>query len=147
MLSHIRSYWMKQVNSLQTELSKLLSCLFSYKQHQNMIIFSPISQHWEDAGDPNTSETKSLRRRTSLSSLFPYSIYLFIHYHGCWWPGCAKSNSDSKVHGANMGPIWGCQGPGGPHVGPMNFAIWEGLQQSWYWSRSPRKFSFQSKKS
>ena len=32
---------------------------------------------------------------------------------------------DSKVHGANMGPILGRQTPGGPHVGPMNFAIWE----------------------
>ena len=31
---------------------------------------------------------------------------------------------DSKVHGANTGPIWGRQDPGGPHVGPMNFAIW-----------------------
>ena len=31
---------------------------------------------------------------------------------------------DSKVHGANMGPIWGRQDPGGPHVGPINFAIW-----------------------
>ena len=31
---------------------------------------------------------------------------------------------DSKVHGASMGPIWGRQDPGGPHVGPMNFAIW-----------------------
>ena len=31
---------------------------------------------------------------------------------------------DSKVHGANMGPIWGRQDPGGPHVGPMNFIIW-----------------------
>ena len=31
---------------------------------------------------------------------------------------------DSKVHGANMGPIWGRQHSGGPHVGPMNFAIW-----------------------
>ena len=31
---------------------------------------------------------------------------------------------DSKVHGANMGPIWGQQDPGGPHVGPMNFAVW-----------------------
>ena len=30
---------------------------------------------------------------------------------------------DSKVHGANVGPIWGRQDPGGPHVGPMNFAI------------------------
>ena len=27
---------------------------------------------------------------------------------------------DSKVHGANMGPIWGRQDPSGPHVGPMD---------------------------
>ena len=32
---------------------------------------------------------------------------------------------DSNVHGANMGPIWGRQEPGGPHVGPMNFPIWD----------------------
>ena len=38
-------------------------------------------------------------------------------------------NPDSKVHGANMGPIWGPQDPGGPHVGPMNFAIWEVLDK------------------
>ena len=31
---------------------------------------------------------------------------------------------DSNVHGANMGPIWGRQDPGGPHVGPMKLAIW-----------------------
>ena len=31
---------------------------------------------------------------------------------------------DSKVHGANMGPFWGRQDPGGPHVGPMNLAFW-----------------------
>ena len=31
---------------------------------------------------------------------------------------------DSKVLGANMGPIWGRQDTGGTHVGPMNFAIW-----------------------
>ena len=31
---------------------------------------------------------------------------------------------DSKVHGANMRPIWSQQGPGGPHVDPMDFAIW-----------------------
>ena len=34
-------------------------------------------------------------------------------------------NPDSKIHGANTGPIWGLQDPGGPHVGPMNFPIWE----------------------
>ena len=36
-----------------------------------------------------------------------------------------SSIHDSKVHGANMGPIWDRQDPGGPHVGPMNFAIWD----------------------
>ena len=36
--------------------------------------------------------------------------------------------SDSKVHGANMGPIWGRQDPGGPHIGPMNLAIWVGFE-------------------
>ena len=33
---------------------------------------------------------------------------------------------DSKVHVANMGPSWGRQDPCGPHVGPINFLIWEG---------------------
>ena len=34
------------------------------------------------------------------------------------------ADPDSKVHGAHMGPIRGRQDPGGPHVGPMSFAIW-----------------------
>ena len=38
---------------------------------------------------------------------------------------------DSKANGANMGPVWGRQNPGGPHVGPMNFAIWVGLTENW----------------
>ena len=35
------------------------------------------------------------------------------------------ANPDSKVHGANMGPTWALSVPDGPHVGPMNLAIWE----------------------
>ena len=31
---------------------------------------------------------------------------------------------DSKVHGANMGPIWVRQDSAEPPVGPMNIAIW-----------------------
>ena len=34
------------------------------------------------------------------------------------------TSPDRTVHGANMGPIWGRQDPGGPHVGTMNFVIW-----------------------
>ena len=43
----------------------------------------------------------------------PFTLAVFI------------DNPDSKVHGANMGPICGRQDPGGPHVGPLNFVIWE----------------------
>ena len=39
--------------------------------------------------------------------------------------GTMLTTPDSKVHGANMGPIWGRHDPGEPHVGPMNFAIWD----------------------
>ena len=31
---------------------------------------------------------------------------------------------DSKVHGATVGPTWVLSAPDGPHVGPMNLAIW-----------------------
>ena len=37
----------------------------------------------------------------------------------------AKTIPDSKAHGANMGPIWGQQDPGGPNVGSTNFAYWD----------------------
>ena len=39
---------------------------------------------------------------------------------------------DSKVHGANMGPFWGRQDPGGPHVGPMNLAIRESTEMKYF---------------
>ena len=51
------------------------------------------------------------------------------HWHR--WPvnsphkGRRDINSpDIKVYGANMGPTLGRQDPDGPHVVPMNFAIW-----------------------
>ena len=36
-----------------------------------------------------------------------------------------KTIPDSKVLWANIGPTWGRQDPGGPHVGHMNLAIWD----------------------
>ena len=46
-----------------------------------------------------------------------------LHWHGwlCW----SVIIHNSKVHGANMGPTWGWQDPGGPHVGHVNLAIWD----------------------
>ena len=47
--------------------------------------------------------------------------------------GHDRTYPDSKIHGANMGPIWGRQDPGGSHVGPMNLAICVSLQQKCSW--------------
>ena len=44
----------------------------------------------------------------------------------CYYP-------DSKVHGANMGPIWDRQVPGGPHVRPMNFTFWVVIHCYFVW--------------
>ena len=58
------------------------------------------------------------------------------HCHTTQGVGCSipranfLTNPDSKVHGTNMGPIWGRKDPGGPNVGPMNFAIWEWLSRA-----------------
>ena len=40
------------------------------------------------------------------------------------WTAAYDIYPDSKVYGANMGPICGRQDPGGPLVGQMNFTIW-----------------------
>ena len=55
-----------------------------------------------------------------LSWLFLYCISTFILLFGS-----VAVCPDSKVHGAKMGPIWGRQDSSGPHVCPVNFAIWD----------------------
>ena len=73
---------------------------------------SPGRRHaiiWTDAGI--LSIKLDPQKQISMKS------YIFIQEN-------LKMSSDSKVHGANMGPIWGRHDPGGPQVGPMNFAIW-----------------------
>ena len=65
--------------------------------------------------------------------MFPFDDVIM-----CWsWPAKAMKEIDSKrnndmvvswqslINGVNMGPTWGRQDPGRPHVGPMDLAIWE----------------------
>ena len=54
--------------------------------------------------------------------------HVATNYNKVRWIHRGKIIPDSKVHGANMGPIWGQQKPGRPHVGPMNFFIWDRSQ-------------------
>ena len=62
-------------------------------------------------------------------------------FHRAWhvylWDLAAvyHAHPNSKVDGANMGPTWGGQDPGGPHVGPMNFAIWDIFEAGAIWFR------------
>ena len=62
----------------------------------------------------------------------PIILKEWSQYPSCQCNGTVRARSpaviafpDSKIRGANMGPIWVRQDPGGSHVGPMNFAIWE----------------------
>ena len=59
--------------------------------------------------------------QVSTPSLHPNSV----------WESKLLSDSNSKVHGANMGSTWVLQAADGPHVGPMNLAIRESLFQGW----------------
>ena len=56
---------------------------------------------------------KSVSKCTDYNESYPHQVM------ACW----NIKPPDSKVHGANMGPSWGWQDPGVPHIGPMNFAI------------------------
>ena len=53
-------------------------------------------------------------------------LILIFLWHGRATQSPVSDNiPDSKVHGAKMGPIWGRQDPDGPHVGPINFTVWD----------------------
>ena len=66
--------------------------------------------------------------RASITKMTPCYWYNDSHYNlrQCANPLTWYTHAvpDSRVHGTNVGPTWGRQDPGGPHVGPMNYAIW-----------------------
>ena len=51
---------------------------------------------------------------------------IVLHYVNLGTSYLLNNHPYSKVHGANVGPTWGRQDPGRPHVGLMNFVIWAG---------------------
>ena len=95
-----------------------------------MYMFMYMSHIFEHmaVGLKNDIKTKYMLLFSGLSyNQHSPSIYHNVAKARCHWPQTKNSthtDPDSKVHGANMGPIWGRQDPGGPHVGPMNFAVW-----------------------
>ena len=72
-----------------------------------------------------------INKQTNFSIAYIYAYQLTIERSSNILP--RGTILDNKVHGANMGPIWDRQDPGGPHVCPMNFSIWDIAIKTPYW--------------
>ena len=96
-------------------------------QDQTILILPYLSlAHW------------TLKGPLCYSLLVSYCHHIYILHRPCLcfsqciacfilflsWLCVTRHVPDSKVHGANMGPTWVLSAPDGPHVGPVNLAIW-----------------------
>ena len=54
--------------------------IYSCRKHKNIFTFSIMSQHWDGTGMWNPSSWRA-RSQASCNT----------QYHGCWWPGDARS--------------------------------------------------------
>ena len=61
---------------------------------------------------------------TNLKCSFKRDADVHTNHRSFSWAN-ESINPNSKVHGGNMGHIWGRQDPDGPHVGLMKLVIWE----------------------
>ena len=123
-------------------------CIYycNYKYHVSFILFCviPTQGHHEDTNSVQYSLTHlpswvsnvvSIMRNLEKNEYFIIIWYCIEVKHveqqefeaGKIQICLNSNNPDSKIHVTSMGPIWGQQDPDGPHVGPMNFAIWEGI--------------------
>ena len=96
-----------------------------------------MTSQWPDNCDANTWQviSNSLNidfihgdihgRSCKKIFLFPAVSATWKNQTFVWWRLDLVIIPDSKFNGANVGPIWDRQNPGGPHVGPMNFAVWD----------------------
>ena len=77
---------------------------------------------------PSTRYVEVDYLRIATGVLYCENYVVEVIYDSNFLPEFSVQNTpDNKVHGVNMGPIWGRQGPGGPHVRVVSFAIWDAL--------------------
>ena len=86
-------------------------------------VVKPLQWHHMRSGRPKSTATRLF---VLLLTQADDKEHIQAHFTGpsLWVWGAP----DSKVHGAILRPIWGRQDPDGPHVGPMNFAVWAGVR-------------------
>ena len=84
-----------------------------------------LTQHWHFVRDMQS--TILVQPSTQLSAWPPVqpAEAAIKYFSSCNGWGANKIIPDSKVHGANTGPIWDQQDPGGPRVVPMDPVIWD----------------------
>ena len=114
-------YWCYWPSVVYSRLEMLQSLSWEFTM---MVVGSQYTKEYQlcgkyvAGGDWLIAANFTGRTYVSISETVRWSWWLLYHHWRFW------RLLDSIVHGANMGPIWGRQDPGGHHVGPMNLAIW-----------------------
>ena len=114
---------MLQSHSLPVRLWEEVSCMQRIQDHKESSFQGSFMHCW--------LESKSINHW----KIHPKTNMQFLQIR----------NPDSKVHGANMGPTWVLSAPDGPHVGPMNLAVREHIDDveavsgwwQYWWGTAP----------
>ena len=114
---HCLSIWSRDISSriCNVESSRQINYTLIFHQCILFILFYAVIRQKENS---NITLLMHTACADSIHELYMCSMCCYSRI---------KAQPESKVHGANMGPTWGRKDPGGPQVGPMNIAIWEGL--------------------
>ena len=104
------------VTLFQLSFDTILHCLF-----QSHIFWSPLLCYIFNLIFCLWSRRYGLNIECCLTNLvLEYCLCCSSHVDS----GCNNVLPDSQIDGANVGPTWGRQDPGGPHVDHSNVAIW-----------------------
>ena len=113
----VTSQWARR--RLKSPVSPLFTGSFTQAQNKENI---KAPRHWPLCGE-FTGDRWIPRKNGQLGGNF-FHLMTSSWYRETTRVPVVEASPDSKVYGANVGPTWGRQDPGGPHVGHMNFAIW-----------------------
>ena len=107
-----------------TYIHMWMLCVVNWKPYQNIKQYSRY--HWTAVSHTSIHTPSILTEAAEVGVLFIWKWCSDAYVRD---KQLAKSGTpDSKVHGANMGPTWVLSAPVGPHVGPINLVIRDGIQ-------------------
>ena len=114
-------------NKLQWNLNQITKLFIHENAFENVVWkMAAILSGPQCVNPPGADVMTRTKTKHNIPVSISYGMYCICESQLILWV-----DPESKVHGASMGPIWVQQDPGGPHVGPMNFAILVSLPSSW----------------